>query len=35
MKIKLFDGFFNFEFDWKAVAAIAVAVLGCALIKMM
>ena len=34
MKIELFDGFFNFDFDWKAVAAIAVAVLGYALIKM-
>ena len=34
MKIELFDGFFNFDFDWKAVAAIAVTVLGYALIKM-
>lgn len=35
MKFELFDGFFNFDFDWKAVAAIAVAILGCALIRMM
>lgn len=34
MKINIFDAW-KLEIDWKAVAAIAVAVVGCALIKMM
>lgn len=33
MKFNLYDGLFKFECDWKAVAAIAVCVLGFAIIK--
>lgn len=29
MKISLFDGFFEFDFDWKAVVGM-----GCALLSM-
>jgi len=34
MKISLFDGVFEFDFDWKAVIGIGIIVLGCAIIAM-
>jgi len=34
MKISLFDGFFEFDFDWKAVVGIGIIILGCALLAM-
>ena len=34
MKISLFDGFFEFDFDWKAVVGVGLIVLGFALITM-
>ena len=34
MKISLIDGFFEFDFDWKAVIGIGLIVLGYGLIKM-
>ena len=27
----IFDGFFEFDFDWKAVVGIGIIILGCAL----
>lgn len=33
MKFNFCEGFFKFECDWKTVAAIAVCVLGFAIIK--
>ena len=35
MKISLFDGFFEFDFDWKAVVGIGIIVLGYAFIKLL
>ena len=32
MKISLFDGFFEFDFDWKAVVGIGIIIWGCALL---
>ena len=34
MKISLFDGFFEFDFDWKAVVGTGIIILGCALLSM-
>ncbi len=34
MKISLFDGLFEFDFDWKAIAGIGIIILGCALLTM-
>lgn len=34
MKISLFDGFFEFDCDWKAVIGIGIIVLGRALLTM-
>lgn len=34
MKVSLFYGVFEFDFDWKAVIGIGIIVLGCALLKM-
>lgn len=34
MKISLFDRFFEFDFDWKAVVGIGIIILGCALLTM-
>lgn len=34
MKIDLFDGFFKFDFDWKAVVGIGIIILGCVLLNM-
>ena len=34
MKINLFDGCFEFDFDWKAVVGIGIIILGCALLNM-
>ena len=34
MEISLFDGFFKFSIDWKAVVGIGLIVLGYGLIKM-
>ena len=34
MKINLFDGMFEFDFDWKAVIGIGIIILGCALLTM-
>lgn len=34
MKINLWDGMFEFDFDWKAVVGIGIIILGCALLSM-
>ena len=34
MKISLFDGIFEFDFDWKAVIGVGIIILGCALLVM-
>ncbi len=34
MKISLFDGMFEFDFDWKSVIGIGITILGCALLTM-
>ena len=34
MKISLFDGMFEFDFDWKAVIGVGIIILGCALLVM-
>ena len=34
MKMSLFDGFFEFEFDWKAVVGVGIIILGVALMTM-
>lgn len=34
MKINLFGGLFEFDFDWKAVVGVGIIILGCALLTM-
>lgn len=34
MKINLWDGMFEFDFDWKAVVGVGIIILGCALLTM-
>lgn len=34
MRINLFDEFFEFDFDWKAVIGIGITILGYALLTM-
>lgn len=34
MKINLWDGMFEFDFDWKAVVGIGIIILGYALLTM-
>lgn len=34
MKINLWDGMFEFDFDWKAVVDVGIIILGCALLTM-
>lgn len=34
MKINLFFGLFEFDFDWKAVVGIGIIIFGCALLAM-
>ena len=35
MKINLFDGVFEFGFDWKAIVGVGIIILGYALLNML
>lgn len=35
MRINLWDGMFEFDFDWKAVVGIGIIILGYAFIKLL
>lgn len=34
MKINLFCGLFEFDFDWKAIVGVGIIILGCLLMSM-